>query len=123
MSTHPAVAPRTAVLLRTGIHQGMRLRSRRSCSPPHLPARPLAPLHHAPGLEALRGLAILLVRFFHRRLLRILPACFVGLAVYALVPGTHEQSTLAPLWRFLAFTMNLSLEGWTFSHAVQVRPT
>ncbi|WP_375773839.1 acyltransferase [Archangium gephyra] len=133
-------------------------------------SRPLDPARHAPGLDTLRVLAIVLVLGFHypregapewfteavsfgwagvdlffvlsgfligrqllaplargerlrlgtfclRRLLRVLPAYWVVLAVYAFVPGAREQVALAPLWSFLTFTQNFGLEGGAFSHA------
>ncbi len=133
-------------------------------------ARPVTLSGHAPGLDTLRALAIVLVLGFHypgegapawfaavaglgwtgvdlffvlsgfligrqllaplaagerprlgtfclRRLLRVLPAYWVVLAVYALVPGAREQVAMAPLWRFLTFTQNFGLEGGAFSHA------
>jgi peptidoglycan/LPS O-acetylase OafA/YrhL len=132
-------------------------------------SRPLDPLH-APGLDTLRALAILLVLCFHypregapawfadvarfgwagvdlffvlsgfligrqllaplavgerprwgtfclRRLLRVLPAYWVVLTIYALFPEAREQATLAPLSSFLTFTQNFALEGGAFSHA------
>lgn len=128
------------------------------------------PSRHAPGLDTLRALAILLVFSFHyphdgapewfesvahfgwigvdlffvlsgfligrqllaplaqggrprlgafcmRRLMRVLPAYWVVLAVYAFAPDAREQPNLAPLWSFLTFTQNLNLEGGAFSHA------
>ncbi|AKJ04784.1 peptidoglycan/LPS O-acetylase OafA/YrhL [Archangium gephyra] len=139
--------------------------------PPAPPdSRPVDPARHAPGLDTLRVLAIVLVLGFHypregapewfaaaagfgwagvdlffvlsgfligrqllaplahgerprlgafclRRLLRVLPAYWVVLAVYALVPGAREQEAMAPLWSFLTFTQNFGLEGGAFSHA------
>ncbi|MFL5348331.1 MAG: acyltransferase family protein [Hyalangium sp.] len=128
------------------------------------------PARHAPGLDTLRALAILMVVSFHyphdgapewfesvahfgwigvdlffvlsgfligrqllaplavgerprlgvfcmRRLMRVVPAYWVVLAVYALVPDAREQPNLAPLWSMLTFTQNLNLEGGAFSHA------
>ncbi|MFL5353208.1 acyltransferase family protein [Archangium sp.] len=132
-------------------------------------SRPLDPLH-APGLDTLRALAILLVLCFHypregapawfaqlarfgwtgvdlffvlsgfligrqllaplaagerpqwgtfclRRLLRVLPAYWGVLAIYAFLPDAREQDSMAPLSSFLVFTQNLALEGGAFSHA------
>lgn len=132
-------------------------------------SRPLDPLH-APGLDTLRALAILMVLCFHypregapawfaevarfgwtgvdlffvlsgfligrqllaplavgerppwgsfclRRLLRVLPAYWVVLAVYAFLPDAREQASMAPLPSFLTFTQNFALEGGAFSHA------
>ncbi len=133
-------------------------------------ARLVEPSRHAPGLDTLRALAILLVLSFHypregapewfaavarfgwigvdlffvlsgfligrqllaplaagerprlgvfclRRLLRVLPAYWVVLAVYAFVPDAREQMDMAPLWSFVTFTQNFGLEGGAFSHA------
>ncbi|WNG58782.1 acyltransferase [Archangium gephyra] len=138
--------------------------------PAPLDSHSLDPARHAPGLDTLRVLAIVLVLGFHypregapewfaasasfgwagvdlffvlsgfligrqlfaplalgeqprlgafclRRFLRVLPAYWVVLAVYALVPGAREQEAMAPLWSFLTFTQNFGLEGGAFSHA------
>jgi peptidoglycan/LPS O-acetylase OafA/YrhL len=55
--------------------------------------------------------------FFTRRFLRVLPAYWVVLAVYAFLPAAREQERMAPLWSFLTFTQNFGLEGGAFSHA------
>jgi peptidoglycan/LPS O-acetylase OafA/YrhL len=58
--------------------------------------------------------------FFIKRALRILPAYFVVVAIYFLVPSFHERESLPPLWRFLTFTQNFGLDletSGTFSHA------
>jgi peptidoglycan/LPS O-acetylase OafA/YrhL len=58
--------------------------------------------------------------FYLKRSLRILPAYFVVLTLYVLIPGFSECSQLPPLWRMITFTQNfgldLSKEG-AFSHA------
>ena len=58
-------------------------------------------------------------RFFARRLLRTLPAYWVVLAVYVLVPILRETPHLQPVWVFLTFTQNLLLghPPNAFSHA------
>ncbi|NMO18891.1 acyltransferase [Pyxidicoccus fallax] len=136
------------------------------------PAAPLphASVHHAPGLDTLRVLAIALVFVFHypgdgapewfasiarfgwtgvdlffvlsgflvsrqllaplaagerpdlrafclRRFLRVLPAYWGVLAVYALLPSVRERPDMPPLWSYLTFTQNFGLEGGAFSHA------
>lgn len=48
--------------------------------------------------------------FYRRRALRILPAYLVVLAAYAALPFVHEARGMAPLWRFLTFTMNFGLD-------------
>ncbi|HXM01721.1 MAG TPA: acyltransferase [Chthoniobacterales bacterium] len=60
----------------------------------------------------------LLWAFYLRRAFRVLPAFWVVLFVYVLVPGFREQPNLPELWRFLTFTQNLGLEApAAFSHA------
>ena len=62
--------------------------------------------------------SIPLGRFFARRALRILPAYFVVLALYFLLPGWREYPEISPLWKFLLSVQNLGLRGGTsFSHA------
>src|SRR5881227_2353387 len=58
-------------------------------------------------------------RFFARRVLRIMPAYFVILAIYFLLPSWREYSEMAqPLWKFLLSVQNIALHGGTaFSHA------
>ena len=53
----------------------------------------LAPLAH--------GRPIDLRRFFARRALRIIPAYFVILAVYAFLPSWREYPEMSPLWKFV----------------------
>ena len=57
--------------------------------------------------------------FFARRVLRIMPAYFVILAVYFLLPPWREYPDMAqPLWKFLLSIQNIALHGGTaFSHA------
>jgi peptidoglycan/LPS O-acetylase OafA/YrhL len=56
--------------------------------------------------------------FYLRRLFRILPAYWVVLAIYVLVPSAREHAELAaPLVRFLTFTQNIGLKGGAFAHA------
>jgi peptidoglycan/LPS O-acetylase OafA/YrhL len=66
-----------------------------------------------------RDQRIKLGRFFARRALRIMPAYFVVLAVYFLLPSWREYSEMSqPLWRFLLSVQNIALHGGTaFSHA------
>ena len=66
-----------------------------------------------------RGNKINLGRFFSRRVLRIMPAYFVVLAVYFSLPSWREYPDMAqPLWKFLLSIQNISLHGGTsFSHA------
>jgi peptidoglycan/LPS O-acetylase OafA/YrhL len=66
-----------------------------------------------------REQSIKLGRFFVRRVLRIMPAYFVILAVYFLLPSWREYPDMAqPLWKFLLSVQNIALHGGTaFSHA------
>jgi peptidoglycan/LPS O-acetylase OafA/YrhL len=66
-----------------------------------------------------RDRRINLSRFFTRRALRIMPAYFVVLAIYILMPSWREYSQMAqPLWKFLLSVQNIALHGGTaFSHA------
>src|SRR6266853_1281229 len=71
----------------------------------------LAPLAHDRQIN--------LGRFFARRALRIMPAYFVVLAVYFLLPPLREYPEMSqPLWKFLLSVQNIALHGGTaFSHA------
>src|SRR5437870_7741574 len=70
----------------------------------------LVPLAH--------GQQINLGRFFARRALRIIPAYFVILAVYAFLPSWREYPEMSPLWKFVVSVQNIGLHGGTaFSHA------
>jgi peptidoglycan/LPS O-acetylase OafA/YrhL len=66
-----------------------------------------------------RGNKINLGRFLARRALRIMPAYFVVLAVYFLLPSWREYPDMSqPLWKFLLSIQNIALHGGTaFSHA------
>lgn len=66
-----------------------------------------------------RDQSIKLGRFFARRALRIMPAYFVVLAIYFLLPSWREYPDMAqPLWKFLLSVQNIALHGGTaFSHA------
>lgn len=58
--------------------------------------------------------------FYLRRAFRILPAYGVMVALYFLFPMLQERATIAPLWKFVTFTLNLGLDlrqHGTFSHA------
>lgn len=63
---------------------------------------------------------IALGAFYLRRAFRIIPAYVVMVALYFLLPIIRERATIAPLWKFATFTMNLGLDlrqHGTFSHA------
>lgn len=65
-----------------------------------------------------RGQPIKLRRFFFRRMLRIMPAYLVTLAVYFSLPSLREFPEISPLWKFLISAQNIDLRGGTaFSHA------
>jgi peptidoglycan/LPS O-acetylase OafA/YrhL len=66
-----------------------------------------------------RDRRINLGRFFARRALRIMPAYFVVLAIYFLLPFWREYPEMSqPLWKFLLSVQNIALHGGTaFSHA------
>src|SRR5215831_1942494 len=67
----------------------------------------------------LRDQRMKLGRFFARRALRIIPAYFVVLAIYFLLPSWREYPDMSqPLWKFLVSIQNIGLHGGTaFSHA------
>ena len=66
-----------------------------------------------------KGHPIGLRRFFARRAFRIMPAYFIALAIYFLLPAWREYPDMAqPLWKFLLSVQNIGLHGGTaFSHA------
>lgn len=58
--------------------------------------------------------------FYLRRALRILPAFWVVLAIYLLLPSWREVDGMEPWWKFAAFIYNLSVDyeaHAAFSHA------
>ncbi|GAC1545952.1 MAG: acyltransferase [Myxococcales bacterium] len=58
--------------------------------------------------------------FYGKRLFRTLPPYLVVLALYFAVPQLIERGALPPLWKFVTFTQNLSMElpgKLAFSHA------
>src|SRR6267378_7120467 len=67
----------------------------------------------------LRGQRVNFGTFFARRALRIMPAYFVVLAIYFLLPSSREYPEMSqPLWKFLLSIQNVALHGGTaFSHA------
>jgi peptidoglycan/LPS O-acetylase OafA/YrhL len=75
------------------------------------------------GQQALKpyliGQRLSIAKFYRRRVYRIFPAYLVVLALYFLMPGWRESPHLAPLWKFLTFTMNFgfSFDRRGFSNA------
>src|SRR5215470_16380146 len=69
--------------------------------------------------ELARNNRLNLGRFYARRALRIMPAYFVILTIYFLLPLWREYPDMAqPLWKFLLSIQNVALHGGTaFSHA------
>ena len=62
----------------------------------------------------------LLVEFYRRRALRILPAYLAVLLLYCVWPAWREQPGLSPPWQFLTFTLNYFIDyaqNPAFSHA------
>ena len=57
--------------------------------------------------------------FYLNRFLRIIPAFLVVVALYFSFPNLQEGRGLQPLWKFLTFTQNISIDlsKNTFSHA------
>ena len=69
--------------------------------------------------EVARSEHLNLARFYARRVLRIMPAYFVILTIYFLLPSWREYPDMAqPLWKFLLSVQNIALHGGTaFSHS------
>ncbi len=66
------------------------------------------------------GKQILYKEYFLKRVFRILPAYFTVVILYALFPALREFEPLAPIWRYLTFTLNIWLNRDmcnTFTHA------
>lgn len=66
------------------------------------------------------GVRLSFTDFYLRRAFRILPAYWAVLLIYLLWPGFREAPGMEPWWKFLTFTMNLSIdymENTAFSHA------
>jgi peptidoglycan/LPS O-acetylase OafA/YrhL len=70
--------------------------------------------------ELAKNKDISLKDFFTKRFFRILPAYWLVLLLYFMVPGFRERESLRPLWMYLSFTQNIGLDlihTGTFSHA------
>lgn len=62
----------------------------------------------------------LLQTFFIKRFFRIIPAYVIIVSLYAVCPPLREREGLAPLWRYLTFTLNFGLDlrtTGTFTHS------
>lgn len=67
-----------------------------------------------------RGKPISLREFFLKRVFRIIPAFLTIVILYALFPILREGIHMAPLWRYLTFTLNIWLNRNvynTFTHS------
>jgi len=67
-----------------------------------------------------RGERLSFADFYWRRAFRILPAYWAVLLIYLLWPAFREAPGMEPWWKFVTFTMNLSidyLQNTAFSHA------
>jgi len=67
-----------------------------------------------------RGRRLSFRDFYLRRAFRILPAFWVVLALYLAFPVLREAPGLEPWWKFVTFTLNLSIDysnNAAFSHA------
>ncbi len=67
-----------------------------------------------------QGQALRLGDFYVRRAFRVMPAYLATLLVYAAWPAFREAPGMEPWWKFLTFTMNLSVDyslNAAFSHA------
>ncbi len=66
-----------------------------------------------------RGQPLRFGDFYLRRAFRILPAYWVVLALYALVPAWRERPEMEPLWKFVLMVINLGNDYSrpAFSHA------
>ena len=52
-------------------------------------------------------------RFFVRRLFRTIPAYVAVLAIYFLIPAARDRDHIQPLWTFLTFTQNFTIDPTT----------
>ena len=67
-----------------------------------------------------RGKPILLKEFFLKRVFRIIPAFITIVMLYTFFPSLREGPKVAPIWRYLTFTLNIWLNRDvtnTFTHA------
>ena len=67
-----------------------------------------------------KGKAIDMREFFAKRFFRIIPPYLVVLLLYIAIPFLREREHMAPLWKYLTFTLNFGLDlktTGTFTHA------
>jgi peptidoglycan/LPS O-acetylase OafA/YrhL len=67
-----------------------------------------------------KGKPILLREFFLKRVFRIIPAYLTVVMLYYFFPVLREGDKIAPLWRYLTFTLNIWLDRDvcnTFTHS------
>ena len=67
-----------------------------------------------------KGKTIAMREFFAKRFFRIIPPYLIVLILYISIPFLREREHLAPLWRYLTFTLNFGLDlhhTGTFTHA------
>lgn len=70
--------------------------------------------------KIVQGKSVNVKEFYFKRFLRIIPAYLVLVGLYFFVPAFREFKGLAPLWKYLSFTLNLGLDRryyGTFTHA------
>ncbi|EHQ30617.1 acyltransferase family protein [Mucilaginibacter paludis] len=66
------------------------------------------------------GKALSMRVFFIKRFFRIIPPYLIMVGVYFVFPVLREREQMAPLWRYLTFTLNFDLDlkhTGTFTHA------
>ncbi len=67
-----------------------------------------------------QGRTITMGEFFIKRFFRIIPPYLVIVGLYFIFPILREREQMAPLWRYLTFTLNFGLDlqvTGTFTHA------
>lgn len=67
-----------------------------------------------------QGRAIDMREFFAKRFFRIIPPYLVVLLLYTAIPFLREREHMAPIWKYLTFTLNFGLDlktTGTFTHA------
>ena len=67
-----------------------------------------------------KGKTINMREFFAKRFFRIIPPYLVVLLLYTAIPFLREREHMAPLWKYITFTLNFGLDlktTGTFTHA------